>query len=232
MEQQTLTVESRNVKGKGACRKIRALGKVPAVLYGAGKSFDLMMDPKAVTNMLLSPDGKSSLFSLKGEGMEGKRALIKDWQVDPVSRRLVHVDLYEIDPKKKLLVTVKLNYVGKAIGVADGGVLNFVARDLEVRCFPDKIPAHIDVDVSALKIGASIHLDEVTLPEGVEAAGQKNATLVTVVPPTKEEEAAPVLTQAAEPEVLTAKAKEGDAAAAPAAGAKPEAAAKGDKDKK
>jgi large subunit ribosomal protein L25 len=234
MEQQTLTVETRTTKGKGAARKIRAAGKVPGVLYGTGKNFDLALDPRAITSALLSETGKTSLFSLKGEGMEGKRALIKDWQVDPLSRKLVHVDLFEIDPKKKLAVTVKLNFTGKAAGVADGGVLNMVARELEVRCFPDKIPAHIDVDVTALKIGDSIHLNEIKFPEGVEPSSHKNDTLVTVVPPTKEEEAAPVLTQAAEPEVLTAKAKEGEEGAAPAAGAKPDAKAEkgGDKEKK
>jgi len=217
--EQTLTVETRSTKGKNEARRLRAAGKVPGVLYGTGKNHDLVLDPRAVTAALLSETGETSIFSLKGGGMEGKKVLFKDWQVDPLSRKLVHVDLYEIDPKKKLLVTVKLNYVGKAIGVADGGVLNMVARDLEVRCLPDKIPAHIDVDVSALKIGASIHLREITLPEGVEPASHRNDTLVTVVPPTKEEEAAPVLTQAAEPEVLTAKAKEGEeGAAAPAAG--------------
>ncbi len=241
MEQRTITVEARTTKGKGANRRTRAAGRVPGVLYGAGKNFDLTLDPRAITAALLSEGGTTSLFDLKGEGMDGKRALLKDWQVDPLSRQLVHVDLYEIDPKKKLLVTVKLNYIGKAIGVADGGVLNLVARELEVRCFPDKIPTHIDVDVSALKIGASIHLNEITLPEGIDTVSHKNDTLVTVVPPTKEEEAAPVLTQAAEPVVLTAKAKDGEegtaAGGAKAEGGKAEKAGgkaekSGDKDKK
>ncbi len=230
--EQTLTVETRTTKGKNEARRLRAAGKVPAVLYGTGKNQDLVLDPRAVTSALLSETGKTSIFSLKGGGMEGRKVLFKDWQVDPLSRRLVHVDLYEIDPKKKLLVTVKLNFVGKAIGVADGGVLNMVERELEVRCFPDKIPAHIDVDVSSLKIGASIHLADITLPEGVEASSHRNNTLVTVVPPTKEEEAAPVLTQAAEPEVLTAKAKEGEEGAAPAADAKAAAPAKDAKPEK
>ena len=223
--EQTLAVENRTVKGKAAAKKLRATGKVPGVLYGVGSSLDLTLDPRVVTNLLLSEGGTTNIFTLKGGGLDGKKAMLKDWQVDPLSRKLVHVDLYEVDPKKKLGVTVKINFTGKALGLADGGVLNIVTRELAVRCFPDKIPGHIDVDVTALSIGDSIHLNDITLPEGVEVVSHNNDTLVTCVPPAKEEEAAPVLTQAAEPEVLTAKAKPGEEGAAPAAGAKPDAKA-------
>lgn len=227
MEQQTLAVEARTLKGKSAAKKLRATGKVPGVLYGVGAAQDLTLDPRVVTNLLLGEGGTTNIFVLKGNGLDGRKAMLKDWQVDPLSRRLVHVDLFEVDPKKKLAVTVKINFTGKAAGIGDGGVLNIVTRELAVRCFPDKIPGHIDVDVTALTIGDSIHLDEIKLPEGVEAVSHKNDTLVTCVPPTKEEEAAPVLTQAAEPEVLTAKAKPGEEGAAPAAGAKDAKAEKG-----
>lgn len=231
MEQQTLAVETRATKGKGEARRLRAAGKVPGVLYGTGKNHDLALDPRRVTQLLLGEGGTTQLFTLQGGNLDGKKALLKDWQVDPLSRKLVHVDLLEVDPTKKIMVTVKINYTGRAIGVADGGVLNMIERELEVRCLATKIPQSIDIDVSALKIGASIHLDEVTMPEGVEKVSHTNDTLVTVVPPTKEEEAAPVLTQAAEPEVLTEKKKEGEEGAAPAAGAAP-AKAEGKADEK
>jgi large subunit ribosomal protein L25 len=122
--------------------------------------------------------------------------------------------LLEIDINKKIQVTVKLNFVGKAAGAADGGVLNIVEREIEVSAFPNRIPKSIDVDVSALTIGDSLHLDGVKLPEGVEASSHSNPTLCALVPPAKEEDAAPSLTPAAEPEVITAKAPaEGEAAA-------------------
>jgi len=214
MEQQTLSVETRQEKGKGISRRLRRAGKLPGVLYGLGHNVSVVVDPKSIHKLLLTEGGKNQIFNLLGSGVEGKHALVKDYQIDPVSRQLLHVDLLEIDVNKKITVTVTLNFTGKAVGVADGGVLNIVERDIEVKCLPNRIPSHIDVDVTALKIGASFHLDELSLPEGIEKASHTNPTLVTVVPPTKEEEAAPSLAPTAEPEVITAKKEEGAPAAA------------------
>lgn len=220
MEQVTLTLEQRTQIGKGANRKLRATGKLPGVLYGLGKSAAVTVDPRPLHRLLLTEAGMSTVLKLEGAGASGKSALVKDYQVDPLSRQLVHVDLLEIDTSKKINVTVKLNFVGKSVGVSEGGVLNIISREVEIKCLPISIPGHIDVDVTALKIGSSIHLDELKLPEGVEKASQQNPTLVSCVPPAKEEELAPNLTQAAAPEVITAKAPaEGEAAAA-AGGAK------------
>jgi large subunit ribosomal protein L25 len=127
----------------------------------------------------------------------------------------VHVDLLEIDVTKKIDVTVALNFVGKAVGVGEGGVLNFIERTIQIRCLPTAIPQHIDVDVSSLAIGNSLHSDDLKLPEGIEKASQLNSTLVTCVPPTKEEDAVASLAPTAEPEVITEKKPaEGEAAAA------------------
>lgn len=225
MEQLTLNVETRAGRGKSVTRKIRREGKLPGVLYGLGNSQAVTVDPRVLLKLLLTEGGRNQILNLKGQGVDGKHALVKDYQVNPVSRQLVHIDLLEIDVKKKINVTVALNIVGKSIGVAEGGVLNFIERTIEVKCLPTQIPAHIDVDVTALKIGASVHLDDLQLPEGVEKASHSNPTLITVVPPTKEEEAVASLTPTAEPEVITAKKEapaEGEAAAPAAAGAKKE----------
>lgn len=217
MEQLNLNVEIRQAAGKNANRKLRAMGKLPGVVYGMGKNVNISVDPRPVTKLLLEEGGKNKTLTLKGEGLDGRFALIKDYLVDPVSRNLLHIDLLEIDINKKIDVTVALNFVGKAAGVGEGGVLNIVERTVMVRCLPTAIPKHIDVDVSALNIGDSIHLDQLTLPAGVEKVSHTNPTLVGVVPPTKEEEAAPSLTAAAEPEVITAKKPEaGEGEAAPA----------------
>lgn len=213
MEQSSLNVAPRSTFGKGACRKIRSAGKLPGVLYGMGNNAAVELEPRAIERILLTEGGHNQVFKLNGAGLSEKRAMIKDWQVDPVTRRLLHVDLLEIDTTKKVEVTVVLNFVGKSVGVTEGGVLNIVEREIPVKCFADRIPSHIDIDVSALGIGDSIHLDQLTLPEGVEADGALNMTLVTVVPPTKEEDAVASLTPAAEPEVITAKKPEADAAA-------------------
>jgi large subunit ribosomal protein L25 len=214
MEQQSLNVEARQGTGKSVTRKLRAAGKLPAVLYGLGKNRSITIEPKLIYKLLLSEGGRNQVLDLVGSGLEGTHALIKDYQVDPLSRKLLHVDLLEIDISKKIQITVKLNFTGKAAGVAEGGVLNIIEREIDISCFPNRIPPHIDVDVSSLAIGDSIHLNQVALPEGVEAESRQDATLCACVPPTKEEEATASLTPSAEPEVITAKAPaEGEAAA-------------------
>ena len=225
MENLSLELTSRTTTGKGPARQARRAGKLPGVLYGLGKSQSVILDPRLIQKLLLQEGGRNSVLALKGEGVDGKSAMIKDFQIDPVKRTLLHVDLLEIDPKAKIEVTVKLNFVGRAVGVADGGVMNIIERQISVKCLISNIPQHIDIDVTALKIGGSIHLDELALPEGVERTSHTNPTLVTVVPPTKEEDAAPALTEAAAPEVITEK-KPAEGEAAPAADA-----AKGDKKK-
>lgn len=218
MEQQTLSVEIREQKGKGAARKIRRAGRLPGVLYGLGHQHNIVLDPRTVRKNLLEEGGRNRVFTLEGAQVAGRHALIKEYQVDPLSRELLHVDLLEIDVTKKIQVTVTLNFIGKSVGVAEGGVLNIIERTVDIRVIPTAIPKHLDVDVTALKIGDSIHLDQLTLPEGIEKASHINPTLVTVVPPTKEEELAASLTPAAEPEVITEKKAEEGAAAAPGAG--------------
>lgn len=216
MEQLSLSVEKRTGTGKSVTRKLRAVGKLPGVVYGLGHNTPITTDPNVLRKLLLQEGGRNKILTLQGGELTGRAALVKDYQVDPLSRALVHVDLIEIDVKKKITVTVQLNFVGKAIGTADGGILSPIEREVHVRCLPTAIPKHIDVDVTSLKIGGSIHLDDVALPEGVEKGSQANPTLVTVAAPAKDEELAASLTPAAEPEVITEKKaapEEGEAAA-------------------
>jgi large subunit ribosomal protein L25 len=214
MEQNTLTVETRTELGKGPSRRLRKAGKLPGVLYGLGHHVIITVDPNVIRKTLLEEGGRNKVLTLQGGEVSGRNVVIKDWQVDPLSRILKHVDLLEIDITKKIEVVVPLNFTGKSIGVTDGGVLNIIERTVEILCFPTSTPKHIDVDITALKVGDSIHLDQLVLPEGSEKVSQTNQTLCTVVPPAKEEEAAPSLAAAAEPEVITEKKTD---AAAPAA---------------
>ena len=225
METISLEVTERFTTGKGPARQARRAGKLPAVLYGMKKSKGVTVDPRPIRTLLMKSGGRNSVMHLKGQGFDGKQAMIKDFQIDPVKRTLLHVDLLEIDPNAKIDVTIPLSFIGRATGVADGGVMNIIERQIVVRCFATAIPDKIEVDVTALKIGGSIHLDELQLPEGLDKVSHTNPTLVTVVPPTKEEEAAPALAEAAAPEVITEKKPaEGEAAAGDAkAEAKPAA---------
>jgi large subunit ribosomal protein L25 len=219
MDTQTLVAEARQGLGKGANRRLRRTGKLPGVVYGLGNNAAITVDPVQITKILMAEGGRNKVYVLKGGGLDGKNILVKDWQVDPVTRKLVHVDLQEIDVTKKVEVSVKITFTGKAAGVADGGVLNIIERTIDVKAVPTGIPSYIEIDVTALKIGESLHENDIRLPEGVELSGHRNSTIVTVVPPAKEEEATPVLTESATgPEVITEKKA-------------PEAAAAGDKEK-
>lgn len=214
MESAKLSVELRSGTGKSVTRKLRAAGRLPGVLYGLGNSAAVTVDPTTLTRILLNEKERLKVFVAEGKGIAGKNVIVKDYQVDPLTRRLVHVDLLEVDITKTIDVVVPINIVGKAAGVADGGVLNIIERQILIRCLPTKVPDHIDVDVTALTIGSSLHLDEITLPEGATKVSHNNDTIVTCVPPTKEEEAVASLAPTAEPEVLTAKAPAAGEAAA------------------
>jgi large subunit ribosomal protein L25 len=205
METAKLSVELRSGTGKSVTRKLRAAGRLPGVLYGLGKSAPVTVDPATIQRILLNEKERLKVFFAEGNGITGKNVIVKDYQVDPLSRKLVHVDLLEVDITKTIDVVVPINIVGKAAGVTEGGVLNIIEREILVRCLPTKVPNHIDVDVTSLTIGSSIHLDEIALPEGVQKVSTINETIVTCVPPTKEEEAVASLAPTAEPEVLTAK---------------------------
>ena len=210
MEQHKLSVEIRESFGKGPARRARQAGRIPGIIYGHGEAnVAVTVDPAIVERTLLREGGKNQVFDLEGANLKGKKALIKEYQVDPVSRKLLHVDLMEVRATDTVEVTVKINYVGKAKGVKDdGGVMNIIQRDIEVECRPDQIPEHIDIDVTELRMNHSIHLSEVTMPEGVSALNQTDVTLVTIVPPSKEEDTTASLESNAEPEVITEKKKD------------------------
>jgi large subunit ribosomal protein L25 len=132
-----------------------------------------------------------------------KVALVKELQYHPVTGEIIHADLYEVDLSERIRVKVPLHFVGKAAGVVRGGILQPIVREIDVECLPMDIPEFFNVEVSALDIGDSIHVAELTMPEGVAAASESDLTLVTVVPPSIEEaptpaEAAPVAAEGAE----------------------------------
>ena len=206
----------RNNKGKGAARKIRAQGEVPAVVYGVG------LDPLPLTvnlhefdKALKDIEGTSVLIDLDIDGKETLAVMLRDFQVDIISRKFRHLDFQKVDLKKKFKLEVPIHLVGIAPGVKEGGILEHIRRTLEIRCLPAGIPQSIDVDISALNIGDTIHLHDLKLPEGVEVAFTSDVTIAAVVAPAEEkEEVAPGEEGAAEPEVIGEKKEEGGEAAA------------------
>jgi large subunit ribosomal protein L25 len=203
----SLTAELRAETGKGAARKLRAAGRVPAVIYGHHREPQgLSLDARALA-LTLERVSASSVFELAFGGGAPVRALIREIQRHPVKRSLVHVDFQELVAGERVTVRVPLVFVGTADGVRNqGGLLEEVTRELELSADPANIPDHIDVDVTALTIGHPIHVRDLTLPEGVTALTDAGATVVQVSAPRLEDEGASSSAAASgEPEVVRAK---------------------------
>lgn len=191
MERLALDVSPREAGGKGAARRLRAAGSVPAILYGSGSDpVALAIDGRLLDRVL--QEGANSVFDLKGSGTpKGTLALVKDLQRDPLSRRILHCDLYLIDVEKKVTVTVQVHCEGHALGVElHGGVLDTLIREVEVGCLPLEIPGAFTLDVSGLDIGDGLHASDLVLPETAELLADPDLTIVHVVAPRVEEEPA------------------------------------------
>lgn len=202
----TIVAKTREAGAKGAARKLRAANMVPAVAYGPGsKPRHLALDPKEFV-LQRQKYGLSHIYTVEVDGGSFK-ALIKDVQQNPLSRAAEHVDLYEVDMTKPIRVIVPIELTGKPAGFIDGGMLSQVLRTVELQCLPALVPAKVVGDVSPLKVGDSLHLSNLPLPEGVKLTARNDEAVALLVEPD------------AAPEPTTA------AAAAPAAGAAAPAAA-------
>lgn len=183
MAKSVLNVETRVRIGKGGARKVRQDGLVPAVVYGKGvEALNLRLDPKALQKAVATEAGWNTLITLKGDGaFDGLVVILKDMQIDAIRRNPTHVDFLAIDLKKTLAVMVPVQPVGKSKGEIEGGTLQLVRHEVEVYCLPTNIPTSLEIDVTALNIGEVVHIDEVSLPEGVESQHDVNFTVLTVV---------------------------------------------------
>src|SRR6266702_1825639 len=206
---------------KNAARRVRVEGKIPAVVYGAGQeSVAVAVDPKIITKILHSDSGHNTIFDLDVTGSAVVKAMIVDWQREPIKGALLHIALKRIAMDKAMRVSVPIQLVGVPVGVkAQGGILEHVLREVEIECLPSDIPSHLDVDVSALEINGSIHVSDLPHSGSIKFLGDEGATVahVSVI----KEEAPPVeevVAATTEPEV--AKKGKGEEAAAPAADAK------------
>jgi large subunit ribosomal protein L25 len=209
---------------KNAARRVRVSGKIPAVVYGAGQdAVAVAVDPKVITKILHSDSGHNTIFDLNVEGSAVVKAMIVDWQHEPIKGSLLHIDLKRIAMDKMMTVSVPIQLVGIPVGVkSQGGILEHVMREVEVECLPNDIPSHLDVDVSNLELHGIIHVSDLPHSGSLKFLEDETATVahVTII----KEEAPPadaVVAAPAEPEV--AKKGKTDAAApaaAPAADAK------------
>jgi len=205
---------------KNAARRVRVAGKIPAVVYGAGQeSVAVSVDPKVITRILHSDSGHNTIFDLNVEGSAAVKAMIVDWQNEPIKGKLLHIDLKRIAMDKVMRVSVPIQLVGIPVGVkSQGGILEHVLREVEIECLPADIPSHLDVDVSNMELHSLIHVSDLPHSGSIKFLDDEDATVahVTIV----KEEVAPVEEVAAAPtEPEVAKKGKTDAAAAPAAAA-------------
>jgi len=189
METVELEVIPRPLGGKGPARRMRQTGKVPAVFYGPARQSTLIaIDAKEFLQKVSALEGSHLIrFRSTTADFTDKIALVKEAQYHPVTGAVLHADFYEVDMSRKLRLRVPLHFTGKAAGVAFGGILQPVQREVEVECLPADIPEFIAVDVTTLNIHDAVHISELQAPAGVRVCYDSDATLVTVLPPTVEE---------------------------------------------
>lgn len=194
MNRISLTVEQRTQTGKGPSRRLRAAGKVPAILYGKkAQPLSLTLNKQDLMKAV-EKAGTNPIFELNIKGAAGpatRSAILKERQIRPLDSMLLHIDFLEVSMDEALEVHVPIECEGTPIGVEKGGIFQQVVRELKVRCLPGDIPSVIKVDVSKLELGHAIHVSDLPLPSGVTAEEEPGTAIATVVAPRKEEEQAP-----------------------------------------
>ncbi len=226
-----VSAEVRSSQGKNAARRLRSQGRIPAVLYGQQQAaLSLSVDPGELLAILHSAAGHNTIFSLKVKNQGATSVMMKEWQFDPIKESLLHADFLRIAMDNALQVSVPIMPVGVAKGVKDqGGIFEFVLRQLEVECLPADIPEHISVDISRLEIGSSLRVADLAADPKLKILSDADLVVAHVITPKEEKveaEAVPVegLEEAAgEPEVI----KKGKAQSEEGAGTAPAGTEKG-----
>jgi len=216
VSENVLAVELRDGTGKSVTRKIRRAGRVPAVIYGHGKAtLSLSFDPKSLESILKASDaGVNTLIGLEGDSaISGKTVLVKELQRDPIDGFLMHADLFEVDPEEKISVSVPVHVVGTAEGIMMGGILDHALREVELECLPSAIPDAIELDVTSLSLGDSIHVRDLVVAEGISVRTHEELPVVSVILPTVVEEEPEVSDEELEGEAAEGESGEGGAAA-------------------
>ena len=214
----TLQAVKRGDKGKNEARRHRAAGRLPAIVYGTGsQSISVTVEPKALSRILHSDSGANTLITLRVEGESDARVLVKEYQLDPITHDLLHADFYRVAMDKVIQVTVPITLKGDAKGVKlQGGIVDFVTRQIELECLPGDIPDQIDVDITELMMNDGVRVRDLATGGKWTSLTEPETLIVHLVAPRAEE--APAADAAAE-------------AAAPGTPAEPEVIKKGKTDK-
>jgi large subunit ribosomal protein L25 len=192
METLKLAARVREERGKGAARKLRESGRIPAIFYGPKTSpVSLAVDYPELELVLKKAGSDNVILDLvmdSEKGSETKKAMLKELQVDALSQDILHADFYEISMDQEITVNVAVNLINTPVGVTNGGIQQQVRREITVSCLPDKLVEKIDLDVSGLDVGDSYHISDIVLPEGVRSELEGHLTVVTVAAPSVEPE--------------------------------------------
>ncbi len=213
MERPVLSADIREGVGKEKAKKLRAKGLIPAIFYSPkSQSIPLVIDSKEFLKTLQTEAGENVLIDLnirKGDQADRKVVMVKEIQIDPLQGTTLHTDFYEVAMDEMVTVEVPIHLVGKPEGIKMGGILEQIRRVMEIQCLPGDIPKRIDVDVSSLKIGDSIHVQDIQV-EKAKILFDTNFTIATVVPPVVEEKKVveEVVAEAAEGEEVKEKEEE------------------------
>ena len=205
----TLQVEKRETRGKNEARRLRAAGRIPAVVYGVekDKAVAISVDPKILSRLLHSESGANTLISIQGLDSGDTRVLVKEYQLDPISHKMLHADFYQVAMDKTLTLTVPFVIKGEAKGVKQqGGIVDFVTREIEIEVLPGDIPENIEVDVTELLLNQGIRIRDLNLEGAKWTPLSDPDTMIVHVVAMKVEEVAPAAEPAAgttaEPEVI------------------------------
>jgi len=206
MERVTLNVEKREEVGKGAARALRRKNMIPGVIYRGGDSLPVKFPASELLQFVNTAGGEQVIANLYFPDGSNKLALMKEYQLDPTKGALLHADFFEVSLTEEVRITIHTSIVGEPIGVKkDGGIMQYLLREIEIECLPDRIPGHIEIDVSGLEIGQSIHVGDLRLGEGVKVLNDPDEVIVNVIAP-EVEEVAPaevaVAPEVIEPEVI------------------------------
>lgn len=204
MEQSTVKAKPRTESGTRAAKELRRNGTVPGVVYGRdfGAPLPVSIDARDL-RVALHGHGSSTVLNLEIEGRGSTPVIVQDRQHDVVTKRLIHVDLHAISLDEVVDARVPLVIVGAAPGVKEGGILDFVLREVAITALPTDIPDSIEVDVSSLNMFDTVHARDLKVPQGVTIDEDPNEIIVSILPPSKAEEVAPaVAAVAAEPELI------------------------------
>ncbi len=204
-----LQAELKEKQGKSTSRRLRREGIIPAVLYGEGKDALPLSVHGDELEKIMKSAGENAIIKLSVPGKAAETAMICQRQYNPMEGSLLHIDFLRINLEQKVTARVAIQTVNEAEGIKEGGVLEHHLWEATIECLPQQIPGAIEVDISSLQIGDSLHVRDITSPEGVEITNDEKEMVVSIVPPTVVEEEAPATPEEgeAEPEVITEKDK-------------------------